>query len=142
MDWIKEIVAGLTELYETRNVYELLDLLDITLIKKELPKDKKGRFFRDLFGNETIYIADNLNWVEEKCVIAHELGHAILHTEISTHYYTDNELLVKNKLEIQANYFASELLIKEDITQYKDLTLREISYILEATEELVSIKVI
>lgn len=140
MDWIREIVEGLIEIYETRNVYELLDVLEITLIKKELPPGKKGRFFRDMYGNESIFIADNLDPVEEKCIIAHELGHAILHVDISTHYYSENELLVKSKLEIQANYFASELLIEDELTKYKDLTIKELSYVLEATEELIIVK--
>jgi len=140
MNWIKEIVEGLIEIYQTRNVYDLIDHLDIRLIRKELPAGIKGRFFRDIFGNETIFISDNLNQIEEKCIIAHELGHAILHVDVSTHFYSDNELLVKSKLEIQANYFASELLIKDELTQYKDLTIKELSYVLEATEELILVK--
>lgn len=140
MNWIKEIVEGLIELYQSRNVYELIDALEINLIKKELPQGKKGCFFRDSYGNETIFVSNDLDLVEEKCVIAHELAHAILHVDVSTHFYSDNDLLVKSKLEIQANYFASELLIEHELMQYKDLTIKELSYILEVTEELILVK--
>lgn len=142
MTWIKEIVEGMIEVYETRNVYELIDKLEIMLIRKQLPGNKKGRFFRDLFENEFIFISNDLSIEEERIVIAHELGHLILHTHLSTSYYTSNRFLVKNKLEIQANKFAAELLIPDDIdfSGYDNLTIEQLSCHLKVSEELVKLK--
>ncbi|WP_427340555.1 ImmA/IrrE family metallo-endopeptidase [Caloranaerobacter sp. DY30410] len=140
MTWIKDIVNGLIELYQTRNVYELLDALEIMLIKKELPSGEKGRFFRDIFNNEFIFISNNLTIEEEKIVIAHELGHLILHTNLSTSYYNDNHLLVKDKIEIEANKFAAELLIPDDIKICEGTTIQQLACYLGVTEELIKLK--
>lgn len=140
MDWIIEIVDGLIELYKTRNVYELLELLEITLVKKKLINDEKGRFLRNIFGDEFIFISDKLSSVEEKIVIAHELGHLILHTNLSTSYYTGNHLLIKNKYETEANKFAAELLISDEVEISEGMTTKELAYYLEVSEKLVKLK--
>lgn len=140
MTWIKEIVMGLLEVYKTKNIYELLNQLEIILIKKHLPEGKKGRFFRDIFGNEYIYVSNELSDEEERIVIAHELGHLILHTHLNTSYYTDNHLLIKNKYEIQANKFAAELLITDDLDISEYETMKELSCNLKVTEELIRLK--
>lgn len=141
MDWIKHIVKGLIETYNTRNVYELIELLGITLIKKELPARIKGSFFRDMFNCEFIFVSNNLCDQEEKIVIAHELGHTILHVNLKTSNYTSSHLLVKNKIEIQANKFAAELLIPDDINLNIDsVTICQLACYLEVSEELVKLK--
>ncbi len=141
---IKQIVEGLIEIYKTRDVYELVDLLDITLIKKDLPKGMKGKFFRDIFDNEFIFISNELCPQEERQVIAHELGHAILHVDLTISYYTENHLQVKNKFEIEANKFAAELLIPDDLdldlSIYDSMTKKELSCILGVSERLIELK--
>lgn len=140
MTWIKEIVEGMIEVYETRDVYELISRLEIFLIKKQLPKNKKGRFLRNIFGDEFIFISNDLTYEEEKIVIGHELGHLILHTHLSTSYYTSNHLQSKSKLEVQANKFAAELLIPDDIEIYESTTIKQLACCLEVSEELVRLK--
>lgn len=140
MIWIKQIVNGLIEMYSTRDVYELLNNLEVTLIRKELFKNEKGRFFRDMFGNETIFISNNLSEEEEKIVIAHELGHLILHTDLNTSFYTENHLINKNKLEMEANKFAAELLIPDDVEIYEDETISHLACRLNVSEELMKLK--
>lgn len=140
MIWIKQIVNGLIEMYSTRDVYELLNNLEVTLIRKELFKNEKGRFFRDMFGNETIFISNNLSEEEEKIVIAHELGHLILHTDLNTSFYTENHLINKNKLEMEANKFAAELLIPDDVEIYEDETISHLACRLNVTEDLIKLK--
>ena len=44
MIWIKQIVDGLIEMYGTRDVYELLNYLEVTLIRKELFKNEREDF--------------------------------------------------------------------------------------------------
>ncbi len=52
---------------------------------------------------------------EKKYICAHELGHALLHTEMSISFFIENSLQVKNKYEIEADKFAAELLIGDNI---------------------------
>lgn len=142
MNWIKDIVTGLIEIYNTRNVYEIMYFLEISLIRKELGKGIKGRFFRDMFINEYIYISDTLLEEEEKVIIAHELGHAILHTDLTSSYYTENQLLNKDKIEYEANKFAAELLIPDDLdlSIYDSITMQQLSNLLGVSEELINLK--
>ncbi|WP_312667773.1 ImmA/IrrE family metallo-endopeptidase [Tissierella praeacuta] len=142
MTWIKDIVQGLIEIYETRNVYELVDLLNIGLIKRDLPTGIKGKFFRDLFDNEFIFVSNELSPQEEIQVIAHELGHAILHTELTASYYTENHLLNKDQIEYQANKFAAELLMPNDVdfSIYDSMTIKELSCLFEVSEKLIELK--
>lgn len=127
--WIKNITDGLIEIYNTTNVHELIDYLGINIVKKKMSGDKKGRFLRNEFGDEFIFISDDLTKREEEIVLLHELGHLILHTEISISFYTSS-LFSHNKLELQANKFVAHLLIDDDILnkiEYEGFTLEQIA---------------
>jgi|LGOV01.1.fsa_nt_gb Zn-dependent peptidase ImmA (M78 family) len=141
MNWIKNILNGLIEFYETRDVNELIDSLGIILIKKDLSLGIKGKFLRDCWGTEYITISPDLELQEERYVLAHELGHAILHTDLSTEFLYGTHQ-VKNKFEIQANKFAAELLISDEIDIYEleNMDTRKISSYLEVCEDLVEYK--
>lgn len=143
MFYIKQIVAGLIETYRTRDVYELLDFLCIALIRKNLPKGQKGKFYRNEFGDEFIYIIPGLERYEERLIIAHELGHAILHTHLNATFYTTDNLFIKNKFEVQANKFAAELLINEDEldkSEIQDMSLEQLSSYFGVPKELLEYK--
>lgn len=76
-----------------------------------------------------------------KQVLAYELGHAILYVNLTTSYYTKNNLLAKDKLELQANNFAAELLLEDDlIEKYKRFTLEQIAAIENVPARLVELK--
>lgn len=142
MEWVKNIVQGLIETYETRNIYDLIDSLDITIIRKELQNGLKAKFFRDIFGNEFIYLSSNINEIEERFVLAHEVGHAILHTDISVEYYY-NSFVNIGKLEKQADYFAVELLIDEaniDKQLLLDMNVEQLSSYFGVPIELIEYK--
>ncbi|WP_244269552.1 ImmA/IrrE family metallo-endopeptidase [Natronincola ferrireducens] len=112
MEWIDEVIMGLLDLYGTRNVYELYDALEISMVK--LPEDNvmlqgnEGIYLRDYLDGESVYIRDDLDPEYEEFVLAHELGHALLHTDIHTNFF--NGIPNRDKLDRQANYFAIKLL--------------------------------
>ena len=142
--WIKNSVNGLIDKYQTRNVYKLIDYLNIDLEIKELPHNLKGQFQRDLVGNEKIYLSNRLNEHEKIIVLAHELGHAVLHTRLNLSYYTKYSYASKNKFEQQANKFAAELLIPDMSEIRKDytdnLTFNNIICIYGVPKEYVKLK--
>ena len=51
----------------------------------------------------------------ERHVLAHELGHAILHPKTNITYLESNTFYSKEKFEIAANTFAAELLIEDSM---------------------------
>lgn len=142
MEWIKNIVNGLFETYATKDIYELIDCLNITLIRKNMLKNIKGNFYRNEFGDEFIFINNELNDFEEKYVLAHELGHAIIHTDLCVSFYTFNNLQVKSKYEIQADKFAAELLLPDKLNIYEieNMNIEQLSSYLGVPTELIEYK--
>lgn len=110
MQWIKDIVTGLIETYGTRDIYELLDYLEVTIIpKKFVNPDVKARLYKDPLDNYYIYISEDLDEHTKKYILCHELGHILLHIMPCEYYYSSR--VNKGKLEYQADYFASLLLL-------------------------------
>lgn len=141
MKGLRDIVIGLIELYGTNDVFELCDYLDINIIEKENLKFE-SYFNRNLYGDEFIYISNNLDIKKKRELIAHELGHAILHTDLAVAYY-NNSLLNKPKIEKEANEFAAELLVQdEDLNSciFDNQTVEELAYCLEVSENVVKYK--
>ncbi|WP_049042323.1 ImmA/IrrE family metallo-endopeptidase [Clostridium sporogenes] len=122
---IKHIIEGLNDLYETKDPFELCECLNI----KNLGSEIKGFFQKTPNSFEIIHLNTNLTREEEKYISAHELGHALLHTDMSLQFFIDNKLQIKNKYEIQADKFAAELLIENTLhkTEYDGLNIEQIS---------------
>lgn len=117
MKWIDEILVGLIETVGSNNVFEILSFLNINLftVDKDSPILQDNLSVYTRIGNfECIYVSNEV--YNKEFVIAHELGHAILHTEIAESFF--NPLLNKGRLENEANYFATKLL-------YRDLDIED-----------------
>ncbi len=68
---------------------------------------------RWIFVNEDISIDDPMYRV----VVAHELGHALLHRKENCAFLQNHTLLLTSGIEREANQFAAELLIPDDMLQ-------------------------
>ena len=79
---IIETVGKLVKKYDTRDPYELCKCLEIKIHFYNLEKKLKGFFFYQS-RQKNIVIDSNVNDVLERILIAHELGHAVLHTKIA-----------------------------------------------------------
>ena len=77
----------------------------------------------------------------ERHVLAHELGHAILHTKTNITYLESNTFYSKEKFEIAANTFAAEVLIEDSLFhEYKHHTIEEMAAMENLPIELIKIK--
>jgi Zn-dependent peptidase ImmA (M78 family) len=140
--WIKDIVIGLVETYNTNDIHTLCDYLNIAIVRTYDNKKPESYFIRNESGDEFIFIKSDLNPKEERYLLAHELGHAILHTGLDVAYYCIKSVN-RGKLEIQADLFASELLLSNvDLNNYiiEDSTLRSVAEELGVAENLVELK--
>ena len=91
--------------------------------------------------NKIIYLNDSLDPIIERYVLAHELGHAILHPKTNITYLESNTFYSKEKIEIAANTFAAELLIEDSLfEEYKNHTIEEMAAIENLPVELIRIK--
>jgi len=137
--WIDEYIHGVTEYCYSRDIYEIYDTLNINV--KRVDKDdlllqgNDAVYIRNYLGIEAVFIKNDLPYQYEKFVLAHELGHAVLHVEIATASYSNN-LTNRGKLEHQADYFAINLLgIKIDDVYHYGLTFEQIAKELYVTED-------
>ena len=102
---IKDIVNETIEKYGTNNPFELCDLLKIKIAYSKL--GNINGYFIKVPKNKFIVLNEDLNCVKQKFVCAHELGHALLHSELNTLFLQRNTLNIKGKYENQANEFAA-----------------------------------
>src|SRR6056297_765257 len=137
--WISDIVIGLTETYGTNDVYSLCDFLNIEIIHVHNNIKSNSYFVRNSVGDEYVFVKPGLEYTEERALIAHELGHAILHTDLNVTFYC-MPLCNKCKLELQANQFAAELLLVNidfDKYAYDGSTIKSFAYEIEVPENLI-----
>ena len=100
--------------YHTRDPYELCQLLGIKIHYYDLQKKLKG-FFYYQSRQKNIVIDHNVNGILERILVAHELGHAVLHTKIAMmHGFQEMEVFDDRSIEEnEANFFAAELLLED-----------------------------
>lgn len=108
-------VEKLVKKYDTRDPYELCTLLGIKIHFYNMEKKLKGFFFYQS-RQKNIVIDSNVNEVLERILVAHELGHAVLHSKIAMMKgFQEMEVLDGSSLEEnEANFFAAELLLEDD----------------------------
>lgn len=112
---IIDAVEKLIKKYDTRDPYELCKYLGIKIHFYDMEKKLKGFFFYQS-RQKNIVIDSNVNEVLERILVAHELGHAVLHAQIAMMKgFQEMEVLDGSSLEEdEANFFAAELLLEDD----------------------------
>lgn len=85
-------------------------------------------FFHVYKRQPMIILNQNLAEETSRFVCAHELGHAILHRGINTPYLKAHTLFSVDKIEKEANTFAVELLLPDDmLREYSDINFCRIA---------------
>lgn len=105
---MKEI-SQLIEKYGTNDPFKIAKQLGIVLFFEQLGNvygyyNKKHRI-------QMIHINNTLTDIKQRFVCAHELGHVILHQDINTAFLKAHTYFSINKIEVQANMFATNLLL-------------------------------
>jgi Zn-dependent peptidase ImmA (M78 family) len=109
---IKEIVDNLVLEFGTNDVYELCECLEIEVDYDKLGDKIKG-FFVNVSSKPFIKINSTLDEWERRVVLAHELGHFFMHPSHNICRLQAFTYNVTNKLEHDANEFATHLLVRE-----------------------------
>lgn len=109
---IKKTVNQLINKYNSNDLYELASFLDINIINMELGSSLG--MYRYIKRNKFIFLNNNLDEITKRFVLAHELGHAILHTKNNCFYLKHNTFIKINYFEVEANKFAAEILIDDE----------------------------
>ncbi len=110
------IARRLVSTYKTRNPEEIAEALGVQIMRVFDFKRQKGTF-KLIMNVPFIFVNGNLSKQMQRMVIAHELGHALLHRDIclETGGLLEFELFdMTNTTEYDANAFQATLLIDEN----------------------------
>ena len=108
---IKQLVNYYVRKFNTRNPYELAKCLNVEVQIGTLGNQAGCYMF--LKNHKCIFLNEELEENEMQLVMAHELGHAIMHRKENCYFIRNKTLLLNSKMEIEANTFAAELLIPD-----------------------------
>lgn len=137
---IKKIANQLKRKYLTSNPFELAKCLNIIVIRAPLGKLAGCYMYKR--RNRIIYINSDIEdegFLYE--VMAHEIGHAVLHRTENCYFIKNKTYLLTSKIEKQANKFASEFLIDDDILEeYRDYNREQLSRLLGYSQKLIELK--
>ncbi len=142
---MKEILRKANRLkrkYGTSCPFEICEEMGINIFYFDLPQCVKGLFFK-YFKNYIIIVNEELSYEECRVTVAHELGHIILHNTTNSFQLMVNTDFPVQKLENEADYFASCLLIDENELRQDfggcTLTVKDIACISRLPEDMVQL---
>lgn len=136
---IKKLVSYYVRKYDTRNPFELARYLNVQIQVGDL--GGRAGCYMFLKNHKCIFLNENLNENELLVVMAHELGHAIMHRKENCYFIRNKTFLLTSKNEIEANKFASELLISDEIlNENKNCTTAQIARLTGYNEYLIKLK--
>lgn len=110
---IPRFIRYYTRLCGTNDPFVIADYLNIEVFR--CPLGKISGYYKYLKKHKCIYINSDIEDNFSRVVMAHELGHAILHVKENCAFMSSKTLLLTSKIERQANLFAAYLLIPDDM---------------------------
>ena len=140
MDHVRSSAQHLMKKYKTNDPFELAEYLKIKIIYEDLGKNIRG-YYQACPKLKVIHINNNLDYVDQKIVCSHELGHAILHSKLNIVFLHKHTYCVKNKFEREANTFAAELIIPDGLLlEYPEYSIEQIAALYNIPVELLKLK--
>lgn len=137
IDPIYKTVEKLKQKYKTSNPIIICRKLGIDIKPKKL--NGLNGYFISCLKKKYIIVNENLSDEALLLVIAHELGHAILHSSRSLQYMRNNFLLPRNSnFEKEADLFAILLLGRNfymDNLEYTNIRNEKLEDLLRLSEE-------
>ena len=136
---IKKIVSYYKRKTGTADPFAIADQLGILYQICNLQFEGCYMFLKN---HRYIFINENLPEHEQRLVMAHELGHALLHRKENCYFIRNKTLLLNSKKEIEANKFAMELLLPDSfLDEYRDFTIDQISRITGYEQKLIQLRI-
>lgn len=136
---IKKMVDKLARRYGTRNPFEMIKGMNVILVF--YPLHGVRGFYQYFQRNNIIYIDEALSDHDKAFVLAHELGHMMLHRKSNAIFMDTRTQFRTSKYELEADRFAVELLISDEtIEDNKDLTAQQLSRLFGYNERIIELK--
>lgn len=135
---IKKIVSYYKRKTGTSDPFAIADQLGILYQICDLQFEGCYMFLKN---HRYIFINQSLPEHGQRLVMAHELGHALLHRKENCYFIRNKTLLLNSKKEIEANKFAMELLLPDSfLAEYRDFTIDQISRMTGYHQKLLELK--
>lgn len=136
---IKQLVTYYVRKFNTRNPYELAKCLHVQIQIGQLGSQAGCYMF--LKNHKCIFLNEDLDESEMRLVLAHELGHAIMHRKENCYFIRNKTLMLTSKIEIEANTFAAELLIPDElIFEHPDMPADQLARLAGYNEKIMNFK--
>lgn len=113
-------VKDLIKKYNTSNIKELVDHLDISIEYQDFKAKTLDSRLMIVDSKGYIFVRSDLDCAYENFLIAHELGHYVLHYDENISFNFIRRVY-KTRLEREANEFAIRLLMFEELHNIKDI---------------------
>ncbi|AFQ27626.1 ImmA/IrrE family metallo-endopeptidase [Bacillus thuringiensis] len=127
---IKKYVLNIVAKYQTIDPFEIARQKNIIVLFEDLGNTLG--FYNTYKRFKFIHINNQINETTQRFVCAHELGHAVLHPKANTPFLRNQTFFSVDRLEIEANTFAVELLLTDEmVSEYEDtrLSIQEVAEI-------------
>ncbi|SDM68918.1 ImmA/IrrE family metallo-endopeptidase [Acetanaerobacterium elongatum] len=142
MDRIIELARSLVQKYYTRDPFKLCEELRVHVVYTELPKTVEG-FYQYIDGYKFIYLNNALDEDALRVICAHELAHALLHTDYNVLELLRDTFFYCPRFEREADIFCAALLIDEaeaQNTRPELLSMDELAALSGVPVELVDLR--
>ena len=141
-DYVRKKAAYYKKKYSTSDPFKLADLLGIEVIIGDI--GSRLGCYMYMKRSKCIWINENLEGNERLFVMAHELGHALLHPKENCYFIKHKTLFLNSRKELEANTFAINLLVSDDLIteymRYQECTIDQLSRILGYQKELIELR--
>ena len=136
---IKARVDKLVRKYKTRDPFEMIKGMNVILVL--YPLEGVRGFYQYFQRNNIIYIDETLSEHDKSFVLAHELGHMMLHKKSNAIFMDTRTQFKTSRYETEADKFAVELLIPDDsLHEYDECTVSQISMIYGYHKRLIELR--
>lgn len=138
----RETAARLIKKYESNCPFEIAKQRGISILYEAL--GGALGYYNCYKRVQFIHINNDISESLQRFVCAHELGHALLHRDANTPFLKKNTFFSTDKIEVEANTFAVELLLPDEcIYEYKDTsaTIKEVALSYGIPEEMSHLKI-
>lgn len=139
-DYVRKKALACKRKFNTSDPFKLARVLGIEVMICDI--GSRLGCYMYLKRSKCIWINESLEDNERTFVMAHEVGHAILHPKENC-YFLRNQTLLNTKIEREANTFAVEFLIPDDVileAKANGYTVDQLSRILGYEKELIELR--
>lgn len=137
---VRARAKALINKYRTRDPFEMIQGMNAILVYYPLNDGVRG-FYQYYKRNNIIYIDERLSQHDRAFVLSHEMGHMFLHKTANAIFMDTRTQFNSRKFEIQANKFAVELLIPDEIiSENYQLTESQLARLTGYSEDLIRLR--